>query len=254
MLNSLGCSDSRLERELRVNIPIGRGRSKGAKLVQELLAVNRINVAIDGDFGDATARALAAFCQREGIAIADKVDQGLMDRLAQPLLRAIRPVSPTGSLGNTIVAMARQQVAEHPIELGGANSGPWVRLYMNGSEGRDFLWCAGFITYIIRAAAKAEGTASPVTRTFSCDAIGHEAKNKGSFRKRSTSAQAVPGSVFLVPHSTHAADWIHTGIITGGDGSVFQTIEGNTNSGGSRNGVEACARSRACRNVDVVLL
>lgn len=254
MLSSANCSDKRLQRELHVGSPIGRGRSKGARLVQEYLYLNGIGVVVDGDFGDATATGLAEFCRRQGIPPAAKVDQQMMDRLAQPLLRAIAPVAAKANLGQTIVGIAKQHLKEHPIEVGGANKGPWVRLYMNGSEGADYPWCAGFVTYVVRDAARAHGITSPVGRTFSCDVLAMEASNRQCLVRRTSPATAPPGSIFLVSHSRNRRDWIHTGIITGGDGTVFNTIEGNTNDQGSREGFEVCARIRACANVDVVTL
>jgi hypothetical protein len=256
LIPSAGCGDARLETELKVSTPIGLGKSKGARLVQELLAINGINVAIDRDYGPATQAGLDVFCNKQGIPEVTSVDQSLMDRLAQPLLRAIRPVRAKGSLGETIVAVAQQHVKEHPMEVGAANGGPWVRLYMKGRDGADFLWCAGFVSYIAAAAAKAQGVKSPITSTFSCDAIATEAKARKKYSKKISPSNAPPGSVFLVPSATNAADWIHTGIITGSSAnrSVFNTIEGNTNQGGSRNGFEACARIRSCAKVDVVLV
>lgn len=255
-LSSAGCGDKRLEAELRVSSPIGKGKTKGARLVQELLGLQDINIAIDGDYGPATQAGLDRFCKREGIGTVTQVDQGLMDRLAQPLLRAIQPVADKAKIGETIVAIARQHVKERPIEVGGANGGPWVRLYMKGQDGPNFLWCAGFVSYIVAAAAKAHGKPVPVVGSQSCDTIAADAKQRGIFRKRVTPSTAGAGSLFLVPSQKHASDWIHTGIITGlsGNGHVFETIEGNTNQGGSRNGFEACIRTRACAKVDVVTL
>ena len=57
---------------------------------------------------------------------------------------------------------AKQHLAIHPIETGPPNSGPWVRLYMNGNEGEDWLWCAGFVTTMLRSACAALGTAMPI--------------------------------------------------------------------------------------------
>lgn len=253
-LASAGCGDTRLEKELKVAAPIGPGKSKGAKLVQELLKVNGVSVGIDGDFGPATSAGLAAFCAKAGLPAKSTVDQTLMDALAQPLLRAIAPVAPKATLGQTVVAVAQQHLAEHPIEVGGQNRGPWVRLYMTGSEGDAFPWCAGFVTYVVRAAAAAHGQPTPLERTFSCDVLGAEAKKESRFVKRKAPASAPPGSIFLVPHKSNQNDWIHTGIITGGNGTVFNTIEGNTNDSGSREGFEVCARFRSCANVDVITL
>lgn len=252
MISSSNCDDGRLKRELRVDTPIGRGRSRGARLTQELLALNDVSVVIDGDLGPATEAGIAEFCRAQSVPVAATVDQNLMDRLAQPLLRAVAPVAAKPTLGATIVAIAKQHLKEHPVEVGGANAGPWVRLYMKGNEGAAFLWCAGFVTYIAAAAAKAHGQRSPYTSTFSCDALGAEAKANGRFRNRATPATATPGSLFLVPRPQMRNDWTHVGIITGGNGTVFNTIEGNTNDEGSREGFEVCARIRACANIDVI--
>jgi len=256
LLVSSACSDPRLKAALLLSGPVGRGKSAPARLVQELLCINGINVAIDRDYGPGTQTGLDKYCSREGIPTVTQVNQALLDRLAQPLLRAVQPVAPAGTLGDTVVAVARQHVQEHPIEVGKANSGPWVRLYMRGLDGPDYLWCAGFVSYVVAAAAKAHGHAAPVTYTFSCDAIANEAKRKSKFVKRKSPAAAPPGSIFLVPSATNAADWIHTGIVTGIEsaGTVFGTCEGNTNATGSRNGFEACARTRAAAKVDLVLL
>lgn len=254
MLSSAGCGDTRLEQELKVASPIGRGKSKGAKLVQEYLRVSGINVGIDGDFGPATAAGLAQFCASQSLPEVAAVDQAMMDRLAQPLLRAIAPVGPKASLGETVVAVAQQHLKEHPIEIGGQNRGPWVRLYMTGSEGDAFPWCAGFVTYVVRQAARAHGQPTPLERTFSCDVLGAEGKKENRFRRRTSPANAPPGSIFLVPHAHNPNDWIHTGIVTGGNGTVFNTIEGNTNDSGSREGFEVCARIRSCDKVDLVTL
>jgi len=125
---------------------------------------------------------------------------------------------------------------------------------MNGSEGKDYPWCAGFVTYVIRDAAKAHGERCPVTRTFSCDNLASEAISRDRYSKRAAPANASPGTIFLVPHEKNKSDWIHTGIITGGDGSIFRTIEGNTNDEGSREGFEVCERIRSCANIDLAML
>lgn len=258
MLKVADCVDSRLKTELSVPNPIGRGRSRGAKLVQELFRLHKINVVIDGDFGDATEAALADFCKKAGIAVTNTVDQSVMDHLAQPLLRVAAPAAPKADLNATIVGNARRHLAEHPIEIGGQNRGPWVRLYMAGSEGNAFPWCAGFVTYVLRQAAKAHGQESPLERTFSCDVMGMEAIAEERFVKKMSPAKAPDGSVFLVPNPANSRDWVHTGIIIDGNaagpGTTFLTIEGNTNDEGSREGFEVCERRRSCAKVDVVLM
>jgi len=173
-----------------------------------------------------------------------------MDALAQPLLRAVQPVAAKASLGDTVVAIAEQHVAEHPREVGGANRGPWVRLYMDGNEGDPWLWCAGFATYILEAAAKAHKQKSPLPRTFSCDTIGMAALHAGTLDRNAIAATARAGDFFLIPKTKF--DWVHVGIVAGSSNGVLDTIEGNTNDTGSREGFEACQRTRAPATVDLV--
>jgi predicted Fe-Mo cluster-binding NifX family protein len=257
-LQSQASADTRLKKELAVANPIGRGKGKGARLVQELLRINGVNIVIDSDFGPATEAGLAQFCTVNKLPVSKTVDQALLDALAQPLLRVAQPIKPEKTLGDTVAANARRHLAEHPIEVGLPNSGPWVRLYMGGSEGKAFPWCAGFVTYVVRQAAAAHNVPSPITRTFSCDVIGAEAKKNKKFVKRVSPTQAPPGSIFLVPQGVNPNDWVHTGIIVephvAGPSDVFATIEGNTNDEGSREGFEVCQRIRSCSKVDVVLL
>lgn len=234
--------------------PIGKGKSKKARLVQELLAINGIKAVIDGDIGPATQAALAEFSGRAGLPKASNIDQLLLDALAQPLLRTIRPVAHKATLGETNVAVAEQHLSEHPTGVGGSNREPWVRLYMDGNEGQPWAWCAGFVTYVLSAAAKARGSRPPLERTYSCDVLGMEAKKEGSFRKKMLAGDAPVGSIFLVPRKGAPNDWEHTGLITGGEGAVFRTIEGNTNDEGSREGFEVCARIRACSKVNVIVV
>lgn len=258
-LTSEACQDRRLKRELTFTTPIGPGKSKGARLIQELLRLHGINVVIDGDLGPATFAGLSEFCSTHGLKASKSVEQKLIDELSQPLLRAALRPQPGVDLGSTVAANAKRHLQERPFEIGGPNSGPWVRLYMDGYEGRDYPWCAGFVTYVVAQAAKAHGQPSPIKRTFSCDQLGLEAKKKaGKFKVRVSPNEAPVGSVFLVPHGANKNDWVHTGLIiepvTPGPGEVFRTIEGNTNDEGSREGFEICQRYRACGKVDVILL
>lgn len=254
LLTSAVCVDKRLAKELLVASSIGRGKSKGARLVQEYLWINGFKPTIDGDWGDGTQAALDAFCDAKRLPRTSSVDQSLMDRMAQPLLRAAKPVAPAASLGATVVSCALQQLAEHPIEIGGANAGPWVRFYMDGNEGKDWLWCAGFATRIVLSCAKLLGQSTAIKRTYSCDVLAMSAKAAGTFRKGSAMGAIPPGSLFLVPSSKSSSDWIHTGIVLEQSGTVVRTAEGNTNSGGSSNGFEATQRIRNATKLDFVLL
>ena len=60
--------------------------------------------------------------------------------------------------------------------------------------------------------------------------------------------------VFIFLNRKSSSDWIHTGLGFDMKDGVFQTIEGNTNNDGSRNGYEVCQRTRTVKGKDFVVL
>jgi peptidoglycan hydrolase-like protein with peptidoglycan-binding domain len=243
-------NDAVLDREY------GQGdRGRKVRLIQECLAFNGTAVKVDGSFGPATEFAVRVFQKKKGLAENGRVNQATMDLLIEPIRRAVRPISATGlSLGQLALAYANQHLAEHPIEVGGPNRGAWVRLYMNGMEGEDCKWCAGFVSHILASAAKTAGQPMPIKPTFSCDELALDAKKKGLlFSEKQVldgTEPLTPGSIFLIRRT--ATDWVHTGIVLQSQGNVYQTIEGNTTDSGSPDGFEVCSRTRALKNVNFV--
>jgi hypothetical protein len=146
-----------------------------------------------------------------------------------------------------VVACARQHLAQHPLEVGGQNRGPWVYLYMDGNEGQPWAWCAGFTCFCLKQACDTLREALPITPSFSCDALAASAQAKGKFVSR---AQAGPGSFFLVRNTL--TDWTHTGIVVSASSETFKTVKGNTNDDGSREGYEVCARTRRYSTMDSI--
>ena len=121
----------------------------------------------------------------------------------EPIQRALRPISGSGkSISQLVVEYAHQHLAEHPLEVGGPNCGPCVRVYKDGNEGTARKWCAGFVTHVVNAAAKADAVPMPIARSFSCDILASDAKAKRKLvtdRDVSTGAKAItPGYVFLI--------------------------------------------------------
>lgn len=123
-------------------------------------------------------------------------------------------------------------------ERGGSNCGPEVESYLASvglAPGSP--WCAAWLHWVGRAAL---GTRWPLPRTGSCwelggFAVGHSVRY----------VRPQVGDVFLL-YFPRLGRFGHTGFVTGvaGDGSAYDTIEGNSNDEGSREGVEVCARVR----------
>ena len=107
--------------------------------VQEWLTIHEFATPIDGSFGDATESCVKNFQQSKGIQATGKVNQKTWGALVEPLNEALQPINlPANiSLGDAIPKVAKQHLAQHPIEVGGENRGPWVRVYVGGNQGRS---------------------------------------------------------------------------------------------------------------------
>ena len=243
-----------------------REGSKGpqVKRIQEHLVLLGKKITIDGDFGPATARALKGVIVGEGglySPLAPVVTKQLWDDVLTEKMRGVimaRPTMPNGStLTDWVHEIAQTHLDAHPVEVGGQNRGPWVRLYMDGHEGASWPWCAGFVTYVLRQVAALRREDPLLPGSFSCDVLAARGKAAGKFVKGPVPAadprERERGFIFLVRKS--ANDWTHTGfgfdLQTNG---TFRTIEGNTNDEGSREGYEVCSRVRSSRNMDFILL
>ena len=228
------------------NIAKAPGKSMKARRVQEWLCLHDRMVVVDGEFGGATEAAVRAFQRDNGLQETGLVDEATFESLVAPMKRVLRPQVDTSlSLGDAIVAVAGAHLKEHPLEVGSvANSGPWVRLYMDGNSGPDWLWCAGFVTFIMKQAAELTGRPAPVKGSFSCDLLATQAKEKGVFLKEGS---ATPARSRQAP-SSWCAGFRTTDSYRDRqqpEQTAFKTIEGNTNDGGSSNGIEACAARAA---------
>ncbi|SEM23019.1 Putative peptidoglycan binding domain-containing protein [Aquimarina amphilecti] len=209
---------------------------------------------IDGDFGPATERAIKNFQEFKNITKTGVVVQELFDMLSASLKEAFEKPLVSNSLRDLIVEAAENHLRQHPFELniqGQSNSGPWVRSYMDGHDGSPWFWCMGFVQAILDQAASAIGknfkTLMPLT--YSCDTVGNTGLEKNVLSRyqkiRRDPSIIQKGDVFLIQKSR--LDWTHTGIITAIEGDVIETIEGNTNHQGSRNGIAVMKRTRSFR-------
>lgn len=117
------------------------------------------------------------------------------------------------------------------------NDGPWVEAILRVVDcHKGDPWCAAFVHFCL---AIATGGKAPLPATASCEALHQFAKTHGMLV---TEPQA--GDVFLV--LTPQGHAHHTGFCTSAaSGGRVGTIEGNTNTDGSREGWGVFARSRA---------
>lgn len=247
--------------ELVLTSVLSRGsRSRFVRIAQEWLCLHGFQTMIDGRFGPATEKVIRDFQNHSQLTEDGLLTPATYDALVQPMKRAIRSISSDGaSFSEMIVRHARQHLSEHPREIGGQNCGPWVRLYMNGKEGTvdrvPQAWCAGFISFLVRAASRDSRTAIPITLSASCTTFARNAQSAGllhSTESLQTIYQSLrSGSLFFQRKGVRS--WQHIGVITHADKETMHTIEGNTNDNGDREGYEVCARTRDYRGKDFVM-
>ena len=206
---------------------------------------------IDGDFGPATEIAVKNFQKANHLPQTGIADQALFQLLASPLKNAFETAATGNNLRALTVNAAKNHLKNYPYELTikqHTNCGPWVRSYMDGNEGNDWLWCMGFVQTIIDQAASALGknfkTLMPLS--YSCDTIGTVGIQKNLLTRyqkaRANPGLIKPGDIFLIQKSTN--DWTHTGIVVSAGNGLIETIEGNTNANGSSNGINVTNRIR----------
>ena len=136
----------------------------------------------------------------------------------------------------TVITIARQElgVVETPP---GSNSGPRVNEYLQSIHlGPGYPWCAAFVYWCFEQASVALNRVNPLVRTGGC--MDHWRKTKGI---RIVMAEALrnplliePGCIFIINMGKGKG---HTGIVVSVVGDTLHTIEGNTNTSHSANGV-----------------
>jgi len=247
-------------KELSFDGVIRRGdHGRGVRRVQEWLKINGFATGIDGDFGPATESCVTRFQASREQPETGEVDEQTWDLLIDPLVKALAPLqlSANTRLSDAVLRVAEQHLKQHPIEVGGDNRGPWVRIYLDGHEGPGWRWCAGFVTFVMKQACMELGQSFPVEGSYSCDSLAYQAKHAGLFvpgaeLESGSASWADLGSaqIFLVRKTS--TDWVHTGFSFAGANTVFSTIEGNTNEDGSANGYEVARRTRAVPMKDFI--
>ncbi len=226
-----------------------QGREIVSALQQRLNETGCGPIDVDGGFGDATEDAVKLFQIRFADADGEplKVDgqvgpitwARLFGAQSIPISNEADPHAPllkkalefaAGDLG----------VMEKPL---GSNRGPQVDKYLK-SVGLDptkgsFAWCAAFVYNCFERAAKELGRSNPVFRTAGVLAHWNNTSKVGAARITAAKAKdnpslVKPGHIFVIDHGGGAG---HTGIVERVVGGKLVTIEGNTNDGGSREGI-----------------
>lgn len=237
-------------------------KGKTVKQVQEWLNLSvprfpdaALATTVDSEFGSATEKAVKNFQKAAGLPQTGIVTAAVFNELSGPLKKAFTIPAKQTDIRKQVLQIAQNHLKLKAIELqadDAQNLGPWVRSYCDGFDGSPFKWCMGFVQSVLDIAATAHGKSftSLMPQTLSCDVVAMAGKQNGRLidnaAVRKDPGKVKAGDVFLIRMAT-VSDWFHTGIITGIDGDVFETLEGNTDVKGSSNGTGVFARVRNFR-------
>jgi hypothetical protein len=145
------------------------------------------------------------------------------------------------TLSEKALEVAVGEIGNQEIPLG-SNWGEHVQRYLH-SVGIDFpaSWCMGFVYWCYSEAAKELNIPSfPLFRSGGVlNVWNHTPPNQKV-------NAPIPGDIFIQDHGHGLGN---TGIVESVEGSTIHTIEGNTNSDGSRNGVEVERKKRLISSV-----
>lgn len=133
------------------------------------------------------------------------------------------------------IAQSQNGVKEVPR---GSNAGPEVEIYLKSvGLGKGYPWCMALVFWAVSQAAKNMKVANPLIKTGGVMRQWNEIPTK--FKVKS---DPQPGDIFIMDFGKGAG---HTGFIVEvlPNGKV-KTFEGNTNDDGSREGNEACYKTR----------
>jgi hypothetical protein len=138
-------------------------------------------------------------------------------------------------------AVTQIGVREKPL---GSNRGPEVDKSLRSTgltpAAGSFAWCVAFTHFCYLTAAESLGVANPHIKTAGVLDHWNRARTKPG-AVRITRAEAMgnpglvkPGSLFIIDFGGGLG---HSGMVVETSSGRMQTIEGNTNDGGSRNGI-----------------
>lgn len=203
----------------------------------------------DGDFGKQTEDAVKLFQTRfsdqdgQPLKVDGQIGSITWTMLfgSQTVPVVIEPGATDTLLGKALeIAISQIGTREKPL---GSNRGPQIDKYLKTTglnpAGGSYPWCAAFVYWCYDQAAKALGRSNPLVKTAGVLAHWNQAGTKGIKRISRTAAMnnpslIKPGMIFIMQYGATTG---HTGMVERVSGGKLVTIEGNTNDGGSREGI-----------------
>jgi len=211
-LSELGCGD------LKGSGFFGKNTEAAVKLFQARFTdIDGRPLEIDGEVGSITWAALFG---------ADTVPK--QDEAGSKLLKKVLET-----------AVSQIGITEHPL---GSNRGKEVEDYLRSvGLGGGFPWCMAFIHWCFEQTAQKLKINNPAVKTGGVLNHWTEAGRRNiprvtSEQAKNNPALVIPGMIFIIDTGDPGGAG-HTGFVEKVTGGRLVTIEGNTNDGGSRDGI-----------------
>jgi hypothetical protein len=212
------------------------------KAIQEQLNVKGFGpLKIDGDFGAYTLADVEAFQKANHLSMDGVVGPQTWDAL-------FRSQQQKSEISSVALEIITSQIGQKEIPHG-SNSGPMVNEYLH-SVGLDpgYPWCQALVFWSYNQAALLAGKANPVVRTggvMNC-------WNSTVIASKIDSATALKSPKLILPGYQMILDFGggvgHTGLVESLVGTTLITIEGNSNTDGSRDGEMVVRQSKRTLN------
>ena len=138
-------------------------------------------------------------------------------------------------LSESVIETAKTQIGVQEVPKG-SNAGPEVEIYLKSvGLGKGYAWCMAFVYWVTNESAKKLGIVNPLLKT---------AGVLNQWNKRPVLRVKTPqtGDIFIMDYGKGQG---HTGFVSQVlPNGIIETIEGNTNADGSREGYAVCKRTR----------
>jgi len=211
-------------------------------------------VDVDGDFGNNTFKAVKLFQARNSDSNDNPlIIDGKIGSLTWEVLFGENSVpvtiDPNNDLLKKVLTIAKTQIGikETP---GLQNQGPEVNEYL-ASIGLSpgYSWCMAYVYWCFRKACTNPARNNPAVKTGGCLLHWSNTNGKKIIRDDAINnpSKIKPGQIFIMDFGGGLG---HTGLVEKINGGFIDTIEGNTDPAGSRNGYGVFRRTRKVNAVN----